>query len=436
MEEMATMMQAIQAVKGMNDILPEDVGYWHWFEDQLKTLACIHGYQEIRPPIVEKTELFVRSIGAVTDIVSKEMYTFDDRDGTSITLRPEGTAGVVRAGIEHGLLYNQSQRLWYLGPIFRHERPQRGRYRQFYQFGLEAIGFAGPEVEAEQIILLARLWKLLGLENHLSLQINSLGSTECRATYRKVLVDYFTKHAQELDADSQTRLHKNPLRILDSKNPDMRKLIDNAPSLIDYLNEGSTQHFARLQTLLKEANVKFVINPRLVRGLDYYSQTVFEWVTESLGAQGTVAAGGRYDNLIAELGGQATQAFGFAMGMERIIEMIKAFAKHVVPVRPLDAYFILVGNMAQQKGLLLANKLRDNIPGFTVQTHLQGGSFKNQFKKADKSGAMIALILGDDEVAANTVTIKYLRQEQPQETIAETDLIQRLKGSYDGNLHD
>ncbi len=421
------MTKYIQAVKGMNDILPEEIDYWHFLEAELRKLTDVYGYEEIRTPILEKTDLFQRSIGEVTDIVSKEMYTFTDRDNTSVTMRPEGTAGVVRAGIERGLFYNQTQRLWYLGPIFRHERPQRGRYRQFYQFGLEAIGFSSPEVEAEQIMFLVRLWKFLGIANRLELQINSLGTTECRTKYRYVLIEYLTKHSDKLDEDSRVRLNKNPLRILDSKNPAMQEIIAAAPVMSDYLNDVAKQHFQRLQELLNAAEINYKINTRLVRGLDYYSHTVFEWVTEALGAQGTVAAGGRYDILIEQLGGQATAAFGFAMGMERIIELVKEFSANLIKPNNPDIYFILVGDQAQKQGIILAEHIREHLPNIKLITNTQGGSFKNQFKRADKSAATIALILGEDEVVAGKVTIKYLRDERPQQTIFQTQLISCLK---------
>lgn len=416
----------VQAIKGMNDILPEEINYWHFVENKLRELSDLYGYLEIRTPILEKTDLFQRSIGHVTDIVSKEMYTFEDRDGTSVTMRPEGTAGVIRAGIERGLFYNQTQRLWYLGPIFRHERPQRGRYRQFYQFGLEAIGFPTPEIEVEQILFLVRLWKILGITHKVELQLNSLGTIECRAHYREVLIEYFTKHAQKLDEDSQTRLHKNPMRILDSKNPAMQEIIASAPLILDYLNDASKQHFKRLQELLIAANIDFNLNPRLVRGLDYYSHTVFEWVTTALGAQGTVAAGGRYDMLIEQLGGQASTAFGFALGIERIIELMREFSTNLINPNDPDVYFVLVGTIAQQRGLILAETIRDQLPNIKLVTNTQGGSFKNQFKRADKSGAKIALILGEDEVNTGNITIKYLREDRPQQTISQTQLINFL----------
>lgn len=422
-----TKSATIQAVKGMNDILPEEMRYWHFVESTLRELADSYGYNEIRTPILEKTNLFQRSIGEVTDIVSKEMYTFDDRDGTSVTMRPEGTAAVVRAGIEKGLFYNQTQRLWYLGPIFRHERPQRGRYRQFFQFGLEVVGIAGPEIEVEQILFNARLWKRLGISDKVTLQINSLGSLESRNAYREILVEYFSAHEADLDEDSKTRLHKNPLRILDSKNPAMQALIEAAPKLLDHLDETSIENFTRLKDLLTAAEVEFEVNPRLVRGLDYYSETVFEWVTEDLGAQGTISAGGRYDALIQQLGGQASPAVGFAMGIERIIELLKESELASSLQKANDVYFIMVGAEAQKQGLVLAERIRSEIPGLSIVSNVQGGSFKNQFKKADKSGARMALILGEDELASQSITLKYLRESKEQKTVAQRDLIYILK---------
>jgi len=415
----------IQAVKGMNDILPKEIDYWHFIESALRELANSYGYAEIRTPILEKTKLFQRSIGEITDIVSKEMYTFDDRDGTSLTMRPEGTAAVVRAGIENGLFYNQIQRLWYLGPFFRHERPQRGRYRQFFQFGLEAVGIAGPEIEVEQILFNARLWQRLGIANKVTLQINSLGSLEARNKYRDILVEYFSEYEAELDEDSKSRLHRNPLRILDSKNPAMQELIEAAPDLLEYLDDASLEKFERLKELLTAAGIEFEINSRLVRGLDYYSETVFEWVTEELGAQGTVSAGGRYDSLIKQLGGQASPAVGFAMGLERIIELLKTSELASSLQKSLDGYFIMVGAEAQKHGLLLAEQIRTEIPGLSLVCNVQGGSFKNQFKKADKSGARIALILGDDELNSSSITVKYLR-ENKQETVKQDNIIKLL----------
>lgn len=400
------MVKQLQAIRGMNDILPSESAVWRRLETSLCEILTAYDYQEIRLPIVENTELFARSIGEVTDIVEKEMYTFVERGGDSLTLRPEGTAGCVRACIEHGLLHNQTQRLWYIGPMFRYEKPQKGRYRQFHQVGAEAYGMAGPDIDAELICLSARLWRQLGIEQ-VTLQINSLGSTTARANYRQHLVAYFTVHQAALDQDSQRRLQTNPLRILDSKNPALQSLIAEAPSLLDYLDAESLNHFEQLQALLDSAGIAYQINPRLVRGLDYYSKTVFEWVTDTLGAQGTICAGGRYDGLIEQLGGQAVPGVGFALGLERLIAMLTANQAHT-PLTP-DAYLILVGTAAQQQGLAFAERLRNQLPGLRLRMNCGGGGFKAQFRRADHSGARLALIVGDDEAANGTVSIKPLR---------------------------
>ncbi len=421
------MSNDLKAVKGMNDILPENISYWHYIENQLKKLAKSYGYEEIRTPVLEKTELFKRSIGDTTDIVAKEMYTFEDRDGSSLTLRPEGTACVVRAGLEHGLFYNQTQKLWYLGPIYRHERPQRGRYRQFYQFGLEAIGFAGAQIEVEQILFNLRLWQLLGIDQEVTLEINTLGDKSCRENYREILVAYFKAYEDKLDADSKIRLDKNPLRILDSKNPQMQTLIHDAPKLMDNLNDAAKKHFESLQTLLNQLNVKYVVNPHLVRGLDYYSHTVFEWTTDKLGAQGTISAGGRYDALITQLGGKEMPAAGFAMGIERIIELLKLNPPDVIKEPCPDIFLMSVGSCANTKALILAEQLRQALPSLILNHHIQGGSFKSQMKKADKSGSELCLILGEDEVSAGTVAIKYLREQKPQASIDEAIIITFLQ---------
>lgn len=417
------MAQHIQAIRGMNDTLPLETGNWLFIESLLRQIAISYGYQEIRFPIIEKTDLFKRSIGEVTDIVEKEMYTFEDRNGDSLTLRPEGTASCVRAAIEHGLLYNQIQRLWYLGPMFRYERPQKGRYRQFHHFGVEAFGMSGPEIEAELILLSARFWRKLGVEQHLSLQINSLGTSDSRAIYRNKLVAYFTEHFAELDEDSKRRLETNPLRILDSKNPHLQSLIEKAPSLLEYLDEESLKNFAQLQKLLTDAKISFVVNPRLVRGLDYYNQTVFEWVTTDPGAQNTVCAGGRYDGLVGQLGGHPTPAAGFAVGVERLLALYVPSQ----PAYPIDAYFIRVGEPAREKGLILAEKLRDSLPELQLVVDAAGGGFKHQFKRADKIGANLALILGEEELKKDTIAVKYLRTEQQQENIAQDGLVEYLR---------
>lgn len=423
---MAKQQQAIQAIRGMHDILPEQSPYWQWLEHNARQVLAAYGYQEIRLPIVEKTELFKRSIGEVTDIVEKEMYTFDDRNGDSLTLRPEGTAGCLRACLEHGLLHNQTHRLWYYGPMFRHERPQKGRYRQFYQLGVETYGMPGPDVDAEMILLTDRLWKKLGIRDKVELQLNSLGTTEERAAYRGKLVEYFKQHIDVLDEDSRRRLETNPLRILDSKNPDMQLMLREAPVLLEYLGEDSLKHFNSLRSMLDELNISYRINTRLVRGLDYYGKTVFEWVTAELGAQGTICAGGRYDGLIEQLGGKANHAIGFAMGMERILALVEQLDS--VDIAPsVDVYLVRVGDEAEKAGLLLAERIRDEIAGLKLQVNCGGGSFKSQFKKADKSGAAFAIIMGDDEAGRSEAALKSLRIEQEQITLSYDALLQRLK---------
>ncbi len=408
------MAEIIRSIRGMNDILPDVTPYWQAVESALKKVLTSYGYQEIRFPIVEKTELFCRSIGEVTDIVEKEMYTFADRNGDNLTLRPEGTAGCVRAAMQNGML-NQTQRLWYMGPMFRHERPQKGRYRQFHQVGVEAYGFNGPDIDAEMILMTARLWKTLGLKGA-SLQINSLGSTEARLAYRDVLVAYFEMHQDELDEDSQRRLHTNPLRILDSKNPAMQALNDAAPKLIDHLDDESRQEFAILCQTLDQAGLAYEINPRLVRGLDYYGKTVFEWVTDQLGSQGTICAGGRYDSLVAQLGGKGATAIGFAIGLERLISLLEA-TDSLPETDAVDVYLVAVGEAAASQSLLLAEQLRDQLPDLRLITHCGGGSFKNQFKRADRSGARWTFILGDDEINKKVVGVKTMVTGE-QETIA------------------
>lgn len=422
------MAKLIQAIRGMNDILPEQTPYWQYVESVFRQLMQSYGYQEIRMPIVENTALFKRSIGEVTDIVEKEMYTFEDRNGDSLTLRPEGTACCVRAAMQHGMLHNQTQRLWYTGPMFRHERPQKGRYRQFHQFGVETFGLAGPDIDAELIFMSNRLWQLLGMGDDVVLELNSLGSAEARQQYREVLVEYFEAHQSELDDDSQRRLHTNPLRILDSKNPDMQSLNENAPKLIEHLDEESKQEFETLCKVLDDAGVNYKINPRLVRGLDYYSKTVFEWVTDKLGAQGTVCAGGRFDGLVEQLGGKATPAMGFALGLERLIELIEIPADRQKE-NNLDVYLVLMGEAATVKGMPLAEKWRSELPGLKLQVNCGGGSIKSQMKKADKSGAEVAFILGDDEIEKNVVTVKYLRDKKEQEIIALDKIKDYLKSS-------
>ncbi len=420
------MAKLIQAIRGMNDILPEQTPYWQYVESTFRKLMQSYGYQEIRMPIVESTALFKRSIGEVTDIVEKEMYTFEDRNGDSLTLRPEGTACCVRATMQHGLLHNQIQRLWYTGPMFRHERPQKGRYRQFHQFGVETFGLSGPDIDAELILMSHRLWKNLGMSDDVTLELNSLGSSEARQQYREVLVKYFESHQDKLDEDSQRRLHSNPLRILDSKNPAMQLLNENAPKLIDHLDEESKQDFNLLCSTLDEAGVSYKINPRLVRGLDYYSKTVFEWVTDKLGAQGTVCAGGRFDGLVEQLGGKSTPAIGFALGIERLIELLE-IPEDIQRKNNLNVYFVLAGEKASAKGMPLSEKWRNEIPMLKLQVNCGGGSIKSQMKKADKSGATLAFILGDDELEKNVVTVKFLREKKEQEVVELDQVAEYLK---------
>jgi len=420
------MTDKIQAIRGMHDILPGQTPRWQGVEQAFRQVLPAYGYQEIRLPIVEKTELFKRSIGEVTDIVEKEMYTFDDRNGDSLTLRPEGTAGCLRACLEHGLLHQPQQRLWYMGPMFRHERPQKGRYRQFQQMGLEAYGMEGPDIDAEVILLSLRLWKHLGLAHKLELKLNSLGTAEERLAYREKLVEYFRERFDALDEDSRRRLETNPLRILDSKNPALADLIQGAPSLSEYLGEESRAHFQGLTDALDAAGVAYTLDSRLVRGLDYYSRTVFEWVTTELGAQGTVCAGGRYDGLIAQLGGKASHAVGFALGMERLIDLLDAPERFDKAARP-HAYLIRVGELAERKGGLLAERLRDELPALRLLSHCGGGSFKSQFKRADKSGADLALILGDDEARDLVIGVKHLRKDGEQATLKQSELAHYLQ---------
>jgi len=421
------MAKKIQAIRGMNDILPAQSPVWQYLEGTVKDLLAGYGYDEIRMPIVEQTALFKRSIGEVTDIVEKEMYTFEDRNGDSLTLRPEGTASCVRACEEHGLLYNQTQRLWYTGPMFRHERPQKGRYRQFYQIGVETFGIPTADIDAELILMTARLWAQLGLSDAVTLQLNTLGSNEARARYRDALVDYLSARKDQLDEDSQRRLETNPLRVLDSKDPATQALLSDAPELHDYLDDESREDFAMLRSILDASGVKYEINQRLVRGLDYYCKTVFEWVTDKLGSQGTVCAGGRYDGLVEQLGGKATPAVGFAMGVERLILLLETL--EVIPaevMQTVDLYVCGMGDGAAQASLLLSDKIRAEQPWLRVQTHCGGGSFKSQMKKADKSGALYALLLGESEIEAAQVTVKDLRGGTEQQTIDQATLVQWL----------
>lgn len=423
------MSEPIQAIRGMNDVLPDEAPLWQFFEDTVQALLERYGYRRLRTPIVERTELFVRSIGEVTDIVEKEMYTFTDRlNGDSLTLRPECTASCVRAAIQHNLLYGGGQKIWYAGPMFRHERPQKGRYRQFHQVGAEALGYGGPDVDAELIVMGARLWRDLDLDG-IALEINTLGSSEARARYRARLVQYLEKHQDALDEDSKRRLHTNPLRVLDSKNPAMQALIEAAPRLIDDLDEESLEHFEDLQRLIRNAGLEFRINPRLVRGLDYYNRTVFEWVTTRLGAQGTVCAGGRYDGLIEQIGGKPAPGCGFAMGVERLIALI-ADSKAAQPLGAPDAYLVWSGERAELHAWRVAERLRD--AGVKVVMHSGGGSFKSQMKRADASGATWAVIVGDDEATRSAAGLKALRELKEQATVGIDDLIALLTNGGKG----
>ncbi|ORM67494.1 histidine--tRNA ligase [Pantoea rwandensis] len=420
------MAKNIQAIRGMNDYLPADTAIWQRIEGTLKQVLASYGFSEIRLPIVEQTPLFKRAIGEVTDVVEKEMYTFDDRNGESLTLRPEGTAGCVRAGIEHGLLYNQEQRLWYIGPMFRYERPQKGRYRQFHQIGAEVFGLQGPDIDAELIMMTARWWKALGIAEHVSLELNSIGSLEARANYRDALVAFLEQHKDKLDEDCKRRMYSNPLRVLDSKNPDIQLLLNDAPTLNEYLDEDSRAHFDGLCSLLNDAGIAFTVNQRLVRGLDYYNRTVFEWVTSSLGSQGTVCAGGRYDGLVEQLGGRATPAVGFAMGLERLVLLVQAVNPEFEPTRIVDVYVIASGQGVQSAAMQLAEKLRDADPALKLMTNFGGGNFKKQFGRADKWGARIALVLGEDEVKAGQVVIKNLSTGD-QQTVAQSEAAATLR---------
>ncbi|MBA2817190.1 histidine--tRNA ligase [Candidatus Pantoea persica] len=420
------MVKNIQAIRGMNDYLPADTAIWQRIEGVLKQVLASYGYSEIRMPIVEQTLLFKRAIGEVTDVVEKEMYTFEDRNGKSLTLRPEGTAGCVRAGIEHGLLYNQEQHLWYMGPMFRYERPQKGRYRQFHQLGAEVFGLQGPDVDAELIMLTARWWKALGIADHVRLELNSIGSLAARANYRDALVAFLEQHKEMLDEDSKRRMYSNPLRVLDSKNPDVQTLLNDAPQLMDHLDDESREHFQGLCALLDDAGIAYRVNQRLVRGLDYYNRTVFEWVTESLGVQGTVCGGGRYDGLVEQLGGRATPAVGFAMGLERLLLLVQAVNPEFEPTRVVDVYVIASGQGVQSAAMQLAEKLRDEAPELRLMTNFGGGNFKKQFARADKWGARIALVVGEDEVKAGQVVIKDLRSGD-QQTLAQTEAAAALR---------
>ena len=418
------MAKTIQAIRGMNDCLPSQSPLWQKVESAVKGVIASYGYSEVRMPIVEMTNLFSRAIGEVTDVVEKEMYTFEDRNGDSLSLRPEGTAGCVRSGIENGLLYNQEKRLWYMGPMFRHERPQKGRYRQFHQCGVEVFGLASADIDAELIMLTARMWKELGISEYVRLELNSIGSLEARQEYRSALVTYLEQYLDVLDEDCKRRMYTNPLRVLDTKNPDVQAILGDAPQLSDYLDSDSRQHFSDLCELLDAAGIEYTVNQRLVRGLDYYNRTVFEWITESLGAQGTVCGGGRYDGLVEQLGGKATPGIGFAMGLERLVLLMETLDQTEVR-REVDVYIVTAGEGTTAAGFKLAEELRSVIPGIRVMNHCGGGNFKKQFKRADKVGAAVALVLGENEVADNTVVYKDLLGGE-QETMKQSDVIAKL----------
>jgi histidyl-tRNA synthetase len=418
------MSQPIQPVRGMNDILPEDAPLWERLERTAAELFGAYGYRRIRLPVLERTELFSRSIGELTDIVEKEMYTFQDRNGDSVTMRPEATAGVVRAGLSNGLLHNQQQKLWCSGPMFRHERPQKGRYRQFHQLSVEALGFAEPEIDAELIVISARLWEALGAKS-VELELNSLGTPESRAGYKSALIEYFGRYENALDADSRRRLERNPMRILDSKNPEMREIVAGAPALADYLDEESRDHFERVKTYLTDVGIAFRINPRLVRGLDYYTRTVFEWVTDRLGSQSAVCSGGRYDGLVAQLGGRDTPAVGWALGVERVVDLMRADGQAAAEPVP-HACLISVGDEARRRCFRLAELLRRRLPGLRIAIGQPAASLKAQLRRADKTGAGFALIVGSEELADGTVTLKSLRDDAPQQRLSEDALAERL----------
>ncbi|WP_405237512.1 histidine--tRNA ligase [Lentisalinibacter orientalis] len=424
------MSAKVRPIRGMNDVLPPDTGRWQHLEDTVRDVLESYGYRQMRLPLLEYTELFRRSIGEVTDIVEKEMYTFEDRNGDSLTLRPEATAGVVRAAISNGLLHNQRHRLWTAGPMFRYERPQKGRYRQFHQIDVEALGYPGPDIDAEMILMSARLWRRLGIRR-IRLEINSLGTPASRQHYREVLVEYFRAHRDRLDEDSIRRLDTNPMRILDSKNADMQDVVAGAPDITEHLDEESAAHFAELQRILSAAGVDYTVNPRLVRGLDYYTRTVFEWVTDALGAQGAVCSGGRYDGLVEHLGGAPTPAIGWALGMERLVALFEEEGGAEPDGAPA-VYVVAVGDTAAATAFALAERLRDGLPGQAVEVNAGGGSFKSQLKRADRSGARYAVVLGENEIAAGEAGLKPLRTDEAQQSVAFDELAAVLARRLDG----
>ncbi len=424
-----TKTEKIQALRGMSDLLPEDSVAWQYLEATVADVVQRYSYQEIRFPLLEQTELFKRSIGEVTDIVEKEMYTFNDRNDVSLTLRPEGTASCVRASEQHGLLYNQVQRLWYMGPMFRYEKPQKGRMRQFHQIGLEAFGMDGPDIDAELLMVTARLWRELGILDAVSLQINTLGNASDRARYKSDLVVFLSERKDQLDEDSQRRLDSNPLRILDSKSASTQALLNDAPRLIDYIDQDSIEHFEKLKALLTAAGIEFEINPRLVRGLDYYGKTVFEWVTDRLGAQGAVCAGGRYDGLVEQLGGRPVPAVGFAMGIERLVLLLQELDVIPASVSPKpDVYFMVEGDVTAE-ALAASESIRNEIPWLRLLTHCGGGKFKRQMKKAVDSGASLAVIINESSAAEGQLTLKYLQEEKEQQTLPQAEIIALIKAA-------
>ncbi|OOF46799.1 histidine--tRNA ligase [Rodentibacter trehalosifermentans] len=423
------MAKTIQAIRGMNDCSPTESPLWQWVETQVREVLNSYGYLEVRMPIVESTPLFARAIGEVTDVVSKEMYTFWDND-EQLTLRPEGTAGCVRAAIEHGWIYNNEQRLWYMGPMFRHERPQKGRYRQFHQAGVEVFGIANPEIDAELIILTARLWKKLGIDQHVSLQLNSIGSLEARANYRSALVAFLEQHQALMSEEEKERLIKNPLRILDTKNQALQQVLDDAPKLLDYLDDESREHFAQLCALLDSVGIAYEINPKLVRGLDYYNKTVFEWVTSALGAQGTVCGGGRYDGLVEQLGGHAAPGVGFAMGLERLVLLVQEVNASIPLKSAVDIYLVYQGEGTALAAFQLAEKIRSALPQLGTMLHCSGGNFKKQFRRADKSGATLALVIGESEMLNNQVVVKHLQGGVEQQTLDIEKVIDYIQSQF------
>lgn len=423
------MAKTIQAIRGMNDCAPTESPLWQWIEAQVRNVLNSYGYSEVRMPIVESTPLFARAIGEVTDVVSKEMYTFWDND-EQLTLRPEGTAGCVRAAIEHGWIYNNEQRLWYIGPMFRHERPQKGRYRQFHQAGVEVFGIANPEIDAELIMLTYRLWKALGIDQHVTLQLNSIGSLEARANYRSALVGFLENHQDLMNDEEKERLVRNPLRILDTKNPELQKVLDNAPKLLDYLDDESREHFEQLCSLLDAVGIQYEINPKLVRGLDYYNKTVFEWVTSALGAQGTVCGGGRYDGLVEQLGGHATPSIGFAMGLERLVLLVQEVNPNVPIKSAVDIYVVYQGEGTTLAAFELAEKVRSKLSHLNTMLHCSGGNFKKQFKRADKSGATLALVIGESEVQNKQVVVKHLQGGADQQTLDLVNIIDYIQTQF------